>query len=70
MAFVSLKKAFTSTPNLAHYDPKIPFIMEAGVLDFAFSSTLSQQGDYEKLYPMAFDSRKFDFAEINHKIQD
>ena len=68
--FVSLKKAFTSAPILAHVDPKKPFIMEADASDFALGSILSQQGDDEKLHLVAFHSRKFDAAEINYEIHD
>ena len=68
--FVSLKKAFTSAPILAHVDPKKPFLIEADASDFALGSILSQQGDEEKLHPVAFHSRKFDAAEINYEIHD
>jgi hypothetical protein len=70
MAFESLKKAFTSAPILAHVDPEKPFIIEADASDFALGSILSQQGNDEKLHPMAFHSRKFDTAEINYEIHD
>ena len=70
MAFESLKKAFTSAPILAHVDPEKPFIIEADASDFALGSILSQQGDDEKLHPVAFHSRKFDAAEINYEIHD
>ena len=70
-AFVSLKKAFTSAPILAHVDPKKPLIMEEDVTtDFALGSILSQPGDDEKLHLVAFHSRKFDAAEINYEIHD
>ena len=70
MDFESLKKAFTLAPILAHVDPEKPFIIEADASDFALSSILSQQGDDEKLHPVAFHSRKFDAAEINYEIHD
>ena len=54
MAFDSLKKTFTSTPIPAHVDLEKPFIIEVDVSDFALGSILSQQGDDEKLHPMAF----------------
>ena len=53
MAFDSLKKTFTSTPIPAHVDLEKPFIIEADA-SFALGSILSQQGDDEKLHPMAF----------------
>ena len=70
MAFEGLKKAFTSAPVLAHVDPQKPFIIEADTSDFALGSILSQQGDDEKLHPVAFYSCKFDVAEINYEIHD
>jgi hypothetical protein len=70
MAFENLKKAFTSAPILAHVDPEKPFILEADASDFALGSILSQQGNDEKLHPVAFHSRKFDAAEINYEIHD
>ena len=70
MAFEGLKKAFTSAPVLAHVDPQKPFIIEVEASHFALGSILSQQGDDEKLHPLAFHSRKFDAAEINYEIHD
>ena len=70
MVFETLKKAFTSAPILAHVDLGKPFIIEADTSDFALGSILSQQGDDEKLHPVAFHSRKFNAAEINYEIHD
>ena len=70
MAFESLNKAFTSAPILAHVDSEKPFIIEADASNFALGSILSQQGDNEKLHPVAFHSHKFDAAEINYEIHD
>ena len=70
VTFVSLKKAFTSAPILAHVDPQKPFIIEVDAPDFTLTSILSQQGDDEKLHPIAFHSHKFDSAEINYEIHD
>ena len=55
---------------LTHVDLQKPFIIEVGVSDFVLGSILSQQGDDEKLHPVAFHSRKFDTAEINYEIHD
>ena len=68
MAFENLKKAFTSAPILAHVDPEKPFIIEADASDFALGSILSQQGNDEKLHPVAFHSRKFGVAESTMKF--
>ena len=69
-AFEGLKKAFTLAPVLAHVDPQKPFIIEADASDFALSSILSQQGNDEKLHPLAFHTCKFDASEINYEIHD
>ena len=70
MAFESLKKAFTSHPILAHVDSEKPFVIEADASNFALGSILSQQGDDERLHPVAFHSRKFYATEINYEIRD
>ena len=70
MDFDGIKQAFTSAPVLAHVDLQKPFIIEADASDFALGSILSQQGDDEKLHPVAFHSRKFDTAESNYEIHD
>ena len=69
-AYEGLKKAFTFAPGLAYVDPKKQFIIEVDASDFVLGSILSQQGDDEKLHPVAFQSRKFDDAEINYEIHD
>ena len=70
MAFEGLKKAFTSAPILAHVDPQKPFIIEADASYFALDNIFSQQGDNEKIHPVALHSRKFDVAEINYEVHD
>ena len=69
-AFVDLKKAFTSSLILVQVDPQKPFIIEVKASDFALGSILLHQGDDEKLYPVAFYSRKFDTTKINYKVHD
>ena len=49
---------------------KKPFIIKAEASDFALGSILSQQGNDEKLHPVAFHSRKFDATKINYEIYD
>jgi hypothetical protein len=69
-AFENLKQAFTSAPILVHANLEKPFMIEADASDFALGSILSQNGDDEKLHPVAFHSRKFEAAEINYEIHD
>jgi hypothetical protein len=61
---------FTSAPVLAHFDPARPVIVETDVLDFMLGAVLSQHDDENRLYPVAFHSRKFSPAEINYEIHD
>jgi hypothetical protein len=70
MAFNNLKQAFTSAPIFIHVNLEKPFFMEADASDFALGSVLSQLGDDDKLYPVAFHSRKFEPTEINYEIHD
>ena len=68
--FENLKRAFTFAPILLHADLEKPFIIEADAYDFALRSILLQVGDGGKLHPIAFNSRKFEVAEINYEIHD
>ena len=47
IAFLDLKKAFTSAPILAHVDPQKPFIIEA---KFSFDNIVLEQDDDGKLH--------------------
>jgi len=69
-AFKELKKQFTTAPVLAHFDPTKPVIIETDASDFALGAVLSQRDDENRLYPVAFHSRKFQPAEINYEIHD
>ena len=70
LAFEGLKHAFTSAPNLMHVDPTKRFILEADASTFALGSLLSQTGDDSKLHHVAFQTGKFEAAEINYEIHD
>jgi hypothetical protein len=64
------QEAFTSAPILIDVDLEKLFIIEADAFDFALGSILSQIGDDDKLHPVAFNSTKFEPAEINYEIHD
>ena len=70
IAFLDLKKAFTSAPILAHVDPQKPFIIEVDAPKFALGSILSHRSDDGELHPMAFHLHKFDTSNINNERHD
>ena len=43
MAFKLLKRRFTSTPILVHYDSDLPIVVECDASDFAIGAILSQK---------------------------
>lgn len=68
-AFEELKKAFTTAPILAHYDPEKETWVETDASDFVTAGVLSQMhGDVLK--PIAFFSKKMSPAETNYMIYD
>jgi len=69
-AFWELKPRCTTTPILAHFDPKKPVLIETDALDFALGAVLSQRNEEGRLHPVAFHSRKFQPAEINYEIHN
>jgi hypothetical protein len=69
-AFVNLKECFTTVLILTLFNPKRQGIVETDASDFALGAVLSQKGDDDMLHPIAYHSRKFSPAEINHEIHD
>ncbi|MBW0589207.1 hypothetical protein O181_128922 [Austropuccinia psidii MF-1] len=67
--FHQLKEAFTTSPNLSHFNPSLPTIVETNSSDYALGAVLSQVSDSGK-HPIAFDSRKLIPAELNYEIHD
>jgi hypothetical protein len=53
-AFKRLKKAFTTTPILSHFDPSRSAILETDVSDYADGGVVSQYDDEGILHPCAF----------------
>ncbi|KAG5723957.1 hypothetical protein E4T56_gene9752 [Termitomyces sp. T112] len=53
--FLLLKKAFTSTPVLRHFDPSLSIVLECDASDYAIAGILSQLDSGGKdLHPVAF----------------
>jgi transposase InsO family protein len=68
-ALDKLKKAFTTTPFLVHYDPDKPTRLETDASGYALGAILSQLHDY-RWRPVAFWSRKMNSAEVNYHTYD
>ena len=68
-ALDELKKRFTTSPILRHFDPELPCIVECNASDFAIGAILSLEID-GLLNPIAFHSRKMNKHESNYEIHD
>ena len=69
-SFLKLKKAFSSSPLLSLFDPKLPCIIESDASDFAIASVLSQVYTDGEARPIAFYSRKLLPSEVNYDVHD
>jgi hypothetical protein len=69
-AFKELKKAITSNPVLAMFDPKKPITIETDASNFAIGGVLSQPGDDGKLRPVAFFSHKLNGPVLRYPTYD
>ncbi|KAI1002662.1 Transposon Tf2-9 polyprotein [Podosphaera aphanis] len=69
-AFNKLKRAFTTAPILAHFDPVKQNFLETDASDYVSSGILSQRDEGGILHPVAFLSKKFDPAECNYEVYD
>ena len=69
-AFEDLKKAFTTAPILAHFDPDKETWLETDASDYVIAAILSQRGEDGMLHPVAFLSKKMSPQECNYEIYD
>ena len=69
-SFEALKKAFTTAPTLAHFDPDKKTWLETDASDYVIAAVLSQENVQGVLKPVAFLSRKMSPAECNYDIYD
>ena len=69
-AFEALKKAFTTAPILAHFDPDKKTWLETDASNYVVAAVLSQEGNDGILRPVAFLSKKMSPAECNYDIYD
>ena len=69
-SFLALKKAFTTAPILAHFDPDSETWLETDASDYVVAAVLSQRGGDGALHPVAFLSKKMSPQECNYEIYD
>ncbi|KAJ3476377.1 hypothetical protein NLI96_g11201 [Meripilus lineatus] len=69
-AFETLKRAFTSSPVLRHFDPALPTTLSTDASDFAIAGIVHQPDEHGFLHPCAYRSRKLSPSEINYEIYD
>ena len=66
----TLKRAFTTAPVLAHFDPNKEILVETDASNYVSTEILSQRNKKGVLHPVAFFSKKHSPAECNYEIYD
>lgn len=69
-ALAAIKKAFSSSPLLATYNPAYPIRMWCDASDQAIGAMIAQKQPSGKWMPIAFHSRKLDAHQIHYHIHD
>ncbi|KAJ5082230.1 hypothetical protein N7532_011273 [Penicillium argentinense] len=70
LAFRNLKEAMVTAPVLMQPDRLKPFIIETDASEWAIGFVLYQEGEDQKLHPVAFDGRKLSTAELNYPVHE
>ncbi|QRW25665.1 Retrotransposable element Tf2 protein [Rhizoctonia solani] len=65
-AFQELKSLVTKSPVLIHSKPDQPYYLETDASGVAMGAILSQQGEDNRLHPIAYMSKSFSGAEANY----
>ncbi|QRW15647.1 Retrotransposable element Tf2 protein [Rhizoctonia solani] len=65
-AFQELKSLVTQSPVLIHSNPSLPYYLETDASGVAMGAILSQQGEDNRLHPVAYMSKSFSSAEANY----
>ncbi|QRW21239.1 Retrotransposable element Tf2 protein [Rhizoctonia solani] len=65
-AFQELKSLVTRSPVLIHSNPDLPYYLETDASGVAMGAILSQQGEDNRLHPIAYMSKSFSGAEANY----
>jgi hypothetical protein len=69
-SFKELKNRFTTAPIFTHFDLAKSCIVETDASDFTLGAIFSQNDDERRFHQIAFQSRKFQPAEINYEVHD
>ncbi|KAF8751627.1 hypothetical protein RHS01_08519 [Rhizoctonia solani] len=69
-AFQELKTLVTRSPVLIHSNPNLPYYLETDASGIAMGAILSQQGEDNRLHPVAYMSKSFSGAEANYDTHD
>ncbi|QRW26330.1 Retrotransposable element Tf2 protein [Rhizoctonia solani] len=69
-AFQKLKSLVTKSLVLIHTNPDLPYYLETNTLGVAMGAILSQQGEDNRLHPVAYMSKSFSSAEANYNTHD
>ncbi|KAF8755560.1 Encoded by [Rhizoctonia solani] len=65
-AFQELKALVTKSLVLIHSNPELPYYLETDASGVAMGAILSQQGEDNRLHPIAYMSKSFSGAEANY----
>jgi RNase H-like domain found in reverse transcriptase len=70
LAFLTLKRAFISTPVLTHYKPGCLLVIETDAFDYALAAILSQVESSREIHPVTYLSQTFLDTELNYNTHD
>ncbi|QRW26415.1 Retrotransposable element Tf2 protein [Rhizoctonia solani] len=68
--FQELKSLVTRSLVLVHSDPNLPYYLETDASGVAMGAILSQQGEDNRLHPVAYMLKSFSGAEANYNTHD
>ncbi|KAF8748433.1 Chromo (CHRromatin Organization MOdifier) domain [Rhizoctonia solani] len=66
-AFQELKSLVTRSPVLIHSNPDLPYYLETDASGVAMGAILSQQGEDNRLHPIAYMSKRADYVEFTQE---
>ncbi|QRW26433.1 Reverse transcriptase (RNA-dependent DNA polymerase) [Rhizoctonia solani] len=70
VAFQELKSLVTKSPVLIHSNPNLPYYLETDASGVAMGAILSQQGEDNRLHPVAYMSKSFSGAKANYDMHN
>ena len=69
-AYEELKTKLMTAPILKTYDPDLPIRLMTDASDFAIGAVLEQEHEPKKWFPIAYESRKLQPAEVNYAVHE